>query len=377
MWPQADSMIGMRLTQQTVSRLGGKSGFDLAGVIALPLDESSELRERVEEFIGAGSAGNMEYLKRRNDAGELLRTSATIPFPWARSLIVCAANYNSEAVHSTDPAARDAGWIARYAWSGKAGRPSDYHKILRRRLEQIEAGLKTELGVFESRCFVDTGPIVERAHAVAAGLGWVGKNTCLIHPQLGSWMFLGVILTSLEVEEAALKVADRCGSCTRCIDACPTGALIAPHQMDAGRCISYLTIEEKGSSPVPLRRQIGRQIFGCDICQDVCPWNRKAPIAEDEELAPRRQLVNPSLLWLASLEESQFSELFNGSPVRRAGFDGLRRNLAVAMGNARLTEAVPALERWMKEEDPALREAAEWALAEIVGAARTRLDDTP
>jgi epoxyqueuosine reductase len=361
-------MIGMSLTQQTVSRFGSESGFDLTGAVALPLAAAGELRERVEEFVGTGRAGKMEYLKRKNDEGELLRASATNPFLWARSMIVCAANYNADAVRSIDAAPGGAGWIARYAWSGKAGRPSDYHKVLRRRLEQMDAGLKAELGEFESRCFVDTGPIVERAHAVFAGLGWVGKNTCLIHPQLGSWVFLGVILTSLEVEEPALTVADRCGSCTRCMDACPTGALIAPYRMDANRCIAYLTIEEKGSSPELLRKRIGRQVFGCDICQDVCPWNRKAPVARDEELSPREQLVNPSLLWLASLDEAQFGALFNGSPVRRAGFDGLRRNLAVAIGNARLTEAVPALRLWSREENPALREAAEWALAEMAGA---------
>jgi len=357
----------MLLTQQLASRFATEAGFALAGAVSLPLADLQA--ERVEEFVAKGRAGNMEYLKRRDEAGQLLRASATTPFPWARSVIVCAANYNADQAHSIEAAPEDAGWIARYAWSGKQDRPSDYHKVLRKRLERMEAGLKSELGEFESRCFVDTGPIVERAHAVAAGLGWTGKNTCLIHPQLGSWLFLGVIVTSLELSaEPALSVPDRCGSCTRCIDACPTDALIAPRQMDASRCISYLTIEERGSIPESLREGMGRQVFGCDICQDVCPWNRKAPIAVDAELATREQLVNPSLLWLASLSEEQFGEMFNGSPVRRTGFDGLRRNIAIALGNARTPDARRVLEEWSGEESEPLRSAALWALGEIAKA---------
>jgi epoxyqueuosine reductase len=240
-------------------------------------------------------------------------------------------------------------------------------------------------GEFESRAYVDTGPIVERAAARAAGLGWTGKNTCLIHPKFGSWNFLAVLVTSLELpsHEAPLTIPDRCGSCRRCLDACPTQALIEPYRMDATRCISYLTIEHRGAIDENLLAGMGRQVFGCDICQDVCPWNRKAPLnLGDPDLAPREPLINPDLAWLADLGEADFERLFNGSPVRRAGFLGLRRNIAIAMGNSGLRRFVPWLERWAEagtgagsttnpEEaahdsaQAAVSDSARWALGRI------------
>jgi epoxyqueuosine reductase len=204
--------------------------------------------------------------------------------------------------------------------------------------------------------------------ATAAGLGWTGKNTCLIHPKLGSFGFLAVLLTSLQVEEkssAPLQIPDRCGSCRRCLDACPTGALIAPYQMDATRCISYLTIEHRGPIAEELMEGTGRQVFGCDICQDVCPWNRKAPISADPELEARAELVNPALDWLAAMDEAEFERTFNGSPVRRAGFLGLRRNLAVAMGNSGLRSFAPRLRDWAEAADAGVRAAAQWALDKL------------
>jgi epoxyqueuosine reductase len=242
--------------------------------------------------------------------------------------------------------------------------------VLLKRLRAVEARLHEELGAFESRAYVDTGPVVERSLAVAAGLGWTGKNACLIHPRLGSFGFLAVLLTSLPVEKTAatpLLIPDRCGTCSRCIDACPTQALIAPYQMDATRCISYLTIEHKGPLASELLAGVGRQIFGCDICQDVCPWNRphRAPVAVDADLAPRPELVNPALEWLAGLDLAEWEGLFNGSPVRRAGFAGFRRNLAVAMGNSGLRNFAPILGRWTNEADDGLRAAARWALEKL------------
>jgi epoxyqueuosine reductase len=219
--------------------------------------------------------------------------------------------------------------------------------VLLKRLKTLENRLHSQFGPFESRAYVDTGPVVERALATAAGLGWSGKNTCLIHPKLGSFGFLAVLLTSLEAETVAtedlgrLTVPDRCGSCRRCLDACPTGALITPYQMDATRCISYLTIEHRGPIDVDLMAAMGRQIFGCDICQDVCPWNRKAPVSADSELEVREELVNP------------------------AGFIGLRRNVAIAMGNGGLSRFVPQLEKWAGAADEALRSAARWALEKL------------
>jgi epoxyqueuosine reductase len=345
-----------------------EAGFAEAGLVALPQVEEERDAARFAAWVGAGRSGSMNYLARTTEDGKLVRARVSNPFPWARSAIVCFASYHSAQPRSTVPAAANAGWIARYAWSSRtdaAGmrRPSDYHKVLLKRIRALEARLHAELGDFEARTYVDTGPVMERALATAAGLGWTGKNTCLIHPKLGSYGFLAVLLTSLPVqEELALTVPDRCGSCRRCLDACPTGALIAPYQMDATRCISYLTIEHRGPIAPDLMEGMGRQVFGCDICQDVCPWNRKAPIGVDPELEARAELVNPALDWLAELEEADFERTFNGSPVRRAQFLGLRRNVAIAMGNTRLARFAPWLERWSESADEGLRAAARWAL---------------
>jgi epoxyqueuosine reductase len=246
-------------------------------------------------------------------------------------------------------------------------RPSDYHKVLLKRMKAVEARLHEQLGPFETRAYVDTGPLVERALATAAGLGWTGKNTCLIHPRLGSYGFLAVLLTSLEIEaEKVLTVQpDRCGSCRRCLDACPTGALVAPYQMDATLCIAYLTIEHRGPIAPALMEGMGRQVFGCDICQDVCPWNRKSPVTADPDFEPRPELVNPALDWLAAMDEAEFERQFNGSPVRRAGFWGLKRNTAIAMGNSGISPFAPLLEKWVGAADEGLRTAARWALEKL------------
>jgi len=358
-----------------------EAGFTTAGIASVPEPGSPEDLEERRQFaawIESGRAGEMEYLKRRDSDGRLLRSSLRVAVPWARSVIVCVANYNSAAPRSIEPASPDSGWIARYAWSGQphAGetlRPSDYHNVLLKRLRRVEAALQAHLGPFESRCYVDTGPVVERVYARYAGVGWVGKNTCILNQQLGSWLFLGVILTSLELpaESLAVPAADRCGSCRRCIEACPTNALAEPYQMDANLCIAYLTIEKRGEIPPSLREPIGRQVFGCDICQDVCPWNRKAPISADPELQPRSELVNPALEWLAALDEPSFGRLFFGSPVKRARFAGLQRNLAIAMGNSRLEKFLPQLEQWAASADPVLAQSASWAIARIHGASES------
>jgi epoxyqueuosine reductase len=314
----------------------------------------------------------MEYLKRRDAESRLLRSSLQVAVPWARSVIVCVANYNSDAPRSVEAAPGDTGWIARYALSGQPEpggglRPSDYHNVMLKRLRLLEQSLHDQLGGFESRCYVDTGPIVERVYAKYAGLGWVGKNTCILNQELGSWLFLGVILTSIELpdENQPTLAADRCGSCRRCIEACPTDALTEPYQMDANLCISYLTIEKRGEIPPELRAPMGRQVFGCDICQDVCPWNRKAPISADLELQARRELVNPALDWLAELDAAAFGRLFFGSPVKRARLEGLQRNVAIAMGNSGLRKFLPKLEEWSCSGDSGLSGAAAWAIEKI------------
>ncbi len=357
-----------------VPELATEAGFSAVGIAAVPepgsAEDFAELR-LVEPWLDAGRAGEMEYLKRRDESGRLLRSSLRIALPWARSVIVCAANYNSSAPKSIDAASAGQGWIARYAWSGERSqddsvRPSDYHKVLLKRLKAIETTLKEKLGEFESRCYVDTGPVVERIYAKYAGIGWTGKNTCILNQKLGSWLFLGVIATSLEVPANLAEVAaDRCGSCRRCIEACPTGALTAPYQMDAGLCISYLTIEKRGDIPVELREKMGRQVFGCDICQDVCPWNRKAPVSGDPQFQMRGELVNPALEWLAEMDEAGFARMFFGSPVKRTKFSGLRRNVTIAMGNSGLAEFLPRLREWRACEDQTVADAAAWAIAQI------------
>ncbi len=378
------------LTVALARSLARGAGFDDAGVLAFPHRAESRDAERFRAWVRDGRSGSMQYLQRSGEDGRLTRESARIPFPWARTALVCFAGYLSpgEPLSTTTPQ-RENGWIARYAWSSKMNekgerRPSDYHKVLLKRLREVEAKLRADFGDFESRAYVDTGPVVERSLAVAAGLGWTGKNTCLIHPKLGSFGFLAVLLTSLEASPAAifspegergpgLEVPDRCGTCRRCIDACPTHALDAPYQMDATRCIAYLTIEHKGPIAEELMAGIGRQVFGCDICQDVCPWNQKSlghalrsgPTAADPELEPRHELVNPALQWLGALDEPSFERLFNGSPVRRAGFRGLQRNVAIAMGNSGLGRFLPRLEEWACSADEGLRSAAQWALGRL------------
>ena len=349
----------INLSQSGIRSLAQTAGFREASIIGLPYQEIDQDAARFTDFIEKGRAGSMQYLARRNESGELVRSRVDVPFPWARSIVVCMASYHADAPLSTEGTEAGAGWIARYAWSGKTDRngtksPSDYHKVLLKRLRALEAEMHCAFGDFESRAYVDTGPVVERNAARAAGLGWIGKNTCLIHPKLGSWNFLAVLVTSLELPagQAPLTVPDRCGSCRRCLDACPTQALFEPYQMDATRCISYLTIEHRGDIQEDLRAGMGRQVFGCDICQDVCPWNRKAPVGPaDTELTPRQELINPDLAWLADLEFSDFERLFNGSPIRRASFLGLRRNIAIAMGNSGLAGFRPWLERWAGRPD--------------------------
>lgn len=317
----------------------------------------------------------MEYLKRRNEQGVLLRSDVQVAMPWAKSVIVCALNYNVPGPLSIQAAPPGAGWIARYAWSGRLETadgdelvPTDYHEELLGRLRKVDEKLH-ERFTCETRCYVDTGPLVERAAAAKAGIGWIGKNTCVIDQRLGSWLLLGVIVTSLPV---ALDVerriaADRCGSCTRCIDACPTDALVAPREMDASRCIAYLTIEKKGSIPDELREPMGRQVFGCDICQDVCPWNRRAPVSSNEGMLARPQLVNPELEWLAGMDAAGFKRWFKGSPLERTRRKRLHRNVAIAMGNSGEERFIDQLKIWSQAEDPVLAESAEWALTRLRG----------
>jgi epoxyqueuosine reductase len=359
-----------------------EAGFDTAGVAPVDAIDSgadsdkstAQLdAERFAAWVEAGRAGEMKYLKRRDEQGVLLRSGVQVAMPWARSVIVCALNYNAAGPLSIESASPGAGWIARYAWSGRATAaganpttdklvPTDYHDQLLGRLRQVEAAVRERFPC-ETRCYVDTGPLVERTMAARAGVGWIGKNTCVINQELGSWLLLGVVVTSIRVAARAefQTAADRCGSCTRCIDACPTDALVAPYQMDASRCIAYLTIEKKGVIPEELREPMGRQVFGCDICQDVCPWNRRAPVSAAEGMLARPQMMNPALEWLAGMDAAGFKRWFKGSPVERTRRKRLLRNVAIAMGNSGERRFAAQLESWASAEDPVLAEAAKWA----------------
>ena len=338
----------------TIKNAAHAAGFDLAGVAAA--GGFAEL-DHFPQWIAAGRAGEMRYMEARDAEGQLKRASLRSVAPWARSVIVCALNYNTAHPYSTQFHGRERGWISRYAWSRE-----DYHDAVMRRLRSVEEKVRQTSPATDliTRCYVDTGPLVERVYAKYAGVGWIGKNACILNQKLGSWLFLGVILTSLELEPD-LPAPDRCGTCTRCIDACPTDALIAPYQLDSNKCISYLTIEKRGAISEEMREGMGRQVFGCDICQDVCPWNRKAPATNTQEFQPREGLVNPALEWLACMKEEEFRARFRGSPIRRAKRSGLRRNAVIAMGNSGERRFAPMLQKLSHDEDPSVAGHARWA----------------
>jgi epoxyqueuosine reductase len=343
-----------------IRRFAADAGFDLCGIA--PVREFAEL-EYFPEWFEKGYAGEMRYLASRTESGDLKRSSLAHAAPWARSVIVCAMNYNTAQPYSVESAARTPepgarGWISRYAWSRE-----DYHDSVLRRLRDMEAALKQEADC-RTWCYVDTGPLIERVYAKYSGVGWQGKNACIINQEIGSWLFLGVILTSLELTPD-LPAPDRCGTCTACLDACPTDAFLGPYQLDATRCISYLTIEKRGDVPGDLRAGIGRNVFGCDICQDVCPWNREAPATSLPEFQPREGLVNPALAGLAEMSIGEFRERFRGSPIKRTKYSGFRRNVAIAMGNSGNRDFIPILERLASDEDETVASHATWALKQL------------
>jgi len=328
------------VTADEITRLARECGFELAGVArAEPLAEDSG---RYLDWVGKGMAGAMGYL---TDRRATVRTDPKLLLPSARSIICVGKLYNSAKTGSTA--------ISRYAWG------DDYHDVVRRGLEKLIAKLPAG---HDYKICVDTAPLLERSYARQAGLGWIGKNTCLINQEQGSWFFLGEILTSLEID-ASSPPPDRCGTCTRCIDACPTQAL-APegYEMDARRCISYFTIELHGSVPEDMRASIGQNIFGCDICQDVCPWNRDAPVTVDPAFEPRQ---HAALRDLAQLTSADFTEMFRASPIQRAKHAGFLRNVAIAMGNSGRAEFREPLETLAQSANEMVAEHARWALDQL------------
>jgi epoxyqueuosine reductase len=336
--------------------LAREAGFDLAGVARA--DRAPDLAA-FARWVSRGYAGEMGYLTSQVAKRTDLRTA----FPWARSVLCVGLQYDTPAPYST-AAPADRGWIARYAWG------DDYHDVMKTMLDRLVERLRAETGGFEARTYVDTGPIVERAWAAEAGLGAWGKNTCLLHPDHGSWFFLGEAVTDLDLSADTPRL-DMCGSCTACLDACPTGALPAPYVLDATRCISYLTIEVKGAIPDERREGVGRHVFGCDICQDVCPWNRRRRVRGPAVFEARPGNEAPDLEELAHLDDAAFRERFRRSPVKRAKRRGLLRNVAVALGNSGDPRHRPVLERLAGDEDAVVAEHARWSLRRYALAAKT------
>jgi epoxyqueuosine reductase len=338
-----------------VKSLARACGFELAGVAAaLPHEDFA----RFETWRAAGMAGEMGYLTdRRGD----LRADPRQLLPAAQSIICVGKLYNTQQPHTAEIGDATRGWISRYAW-GK-----DYHDILRPRLEQLAAGLREHHGEpFEYKLCIDTVPLLERTYARAAGLGWIGKNTCLINQEQGSWFLLAEILLALPLTPDS-PAPDRCGSCRRCIDACPTEAIVpdaaAGWRLDARLCISYLTIERRGTLPADLLGRMTKHVFGCDICQDVCPWNQRAPVTSDDCFGPTE--FAPGLDRLADLTEEEFRALFRQSPVWRTKYEGFLRNVAVALGNSRSAAMKGPLARLAGHANGVVAEAARRGLAEL------------
>lgn len=323
--------------------------FELVGVA--PVSPVPELSFYMD-WLEAGYAGKMGYLERNAEK----KSDLSQVVPEARSIVVCAKVYHSRQQLSIECGDSDRGWISRYAWG------DDYHSLLSKKLFELAEFINQESREsVRSRVYVDTGPVIDRVFAKYAGIGWFGKNTCIINQQMGSWFFLGEIITNLELEVDS-PPPDRCGTCMRCIEACPTDAILEPYVLDARKCISYLTIELKEGVPVELREGIGNHVFGCDICQDVCPWNHRAAATDETAFQPREKLVNPSLEQLAQLTEDDFREKFRRSPIKRSKYRGLMRNVAVAVGNSKNMKLLPVAARLAQSEDALIAEHGQWAL---------------
>ena len=345
-----------KLPQSEVLAAGIKAaalrlGFELVGISPAKAPPHGK---SFAEWLRRGFGGEMDYLRRSEPA----RRDPQTLMPWAVSVVSVGMNYFTP--FPRPKACRGAnGWISRYAWG------DDYHDVMKSKLEELlEFVRAASSGPVEGRAFVDSGPVLERDAAGLGGVGWIGKNTHIISPKRGSWFFLGELFLSVPLAYDQ-PIRDRCGRCDLCLKACPTGAFVGPYVLDARRCISYLTIELKGSIPLHLRPLIGNHIFGCDICQEICPYNVKARPAKEACFAPRPGLYAPDLIPLLSLTAEEFRRRFHKSPVGRAKRRGLLRNVAVALGNLKSREAVSALVRALADEEPLVRQHAAWALGQI------------
>ena len=340
---------------QTIKRRAEEIGFDLVGIAPAERPTHADF---YLDWLDRGYGGEMAYLGRPDAVERRLSPSAALP--GARSIVAVAINYHLGDDGPFDDPARPV--IARYA------RGDDYHLVFEEKLEQLATSIRELLGAeVQTRLYVDYGPVLERDHAQSAGLGWIGKNTVLINPDIGSYLFLGEILTDADLEADEPFLLDHCGTCTRCIDACPTGAIKGPRELDARLCISYLTIELRGPIPRELRPLIGNRVFGCDICQEVCPWNSEIPETAEPRFQARDDVTGPELVQLMALSEEEFRERYSDSPLSRARRGGFLRNVAVALGNWGDPAALPALTRALNDDDPLVRGHAAWALGQIAG----------
>jgi epoxyqueuosine reductase len=325
-------------------------GFALTGIAAAgPADDF----DRLHDWLARGYAGEMGYMHRHAEAR---RHPASI-LPDVRSVVMAAMNYGSQPAEADTERMR--GQVARYA------RGADYHDVLRERLKQLLTWVQAERPGCRGRAVVDTAPLLERDFARRAGLGWIGKNTMLLNKRQGSYFFLGALLLDVELQADPPHQANHCGTCRACLDACPTQAFTGPGWLDARRCISYLTIELRGSVPEALRPGLGEWVFGCDVCQEVCPWNRHAPADAEPALQQRAELAELDLVEVLGLSEEQFEERFGATALARPRRGGLLRNAAHVLGNQGDSAALPALRRARKDADPLVREAAEWAITQI------------
>lgn len=344
--PSAEAALSSRIKEEAQWL-----GFGLVGIspVAPPPHEQC-----FAQWLRAGLAGKLDYMHRT----ELFRRDPQQLVPWAISVISVGLNYNTDHPRP-EPYAQKTGWISRYAWG------DDYHAVMQQRLESLLDRIQTlNGGPVQGKAFVDSGPVLERDFAGIGGLGWIGKNTHLISVKQGSWFFLGELFVDVRLAYDR-PVRDRCGRCDLCIRACPTNAFVGPYILDARRCISYLTIELKGWIPRSLRPLIGNHIFGCDICQEICPYNGKAPTTSEPAFAPRAGLYAPQLVPFLALDETEFRQRFSGSPILRAKRRGFLRNVAVALGNLRSAAAVPALIGAVNDGEALVRGHAAWALGEI------------
>ncbi|RMF08875.1 MAG: tRNA epoxyqueuosine(34) reductase QueG [Alphaproteobacteria bacterium] len=335
-----------------ISERAKAEGFDLVGIARA--DSIPEAGARLDAFLDAGFAGDMIWMAEKADR----RRAPTALWPEVKSVIMLGLNYGTDLDPLERLEDRSRGVISVYA----LGR--DYHDVVKKKLKRIARWLIAEYGG-DVKGFVDTAPVMEKPLAEAAGIGWQGKHTNLVTRTRGSWTFLGAIFTTLDLEPDGAET-DHCGRCRRCLDICPTGAFPAPYQLDARRCISYLTIEHKGHIPREFRQPMGNRIYGCDDCLAVCPWNKFARISREAKLAPRPELIAPDLADLARLDDAGFRALFSGSPIKRLGRDRFVRNVLIAIGNSGNTSLADAAKDLLDDPSPLVRAMAVWALGQLL-----------